>query len=240
MKWQAQWRVIYIYMKSKRKNKWEGNLWQERNLVEIKGRSTIGISESGRYIRSWSSLRKFCNVYVASFKNLEVLSVFCWFCFCFHLWNMGCLQSQTFCMLRWGKNGFWSITATNLKHKHEWSLIGIILRWGLLIWELIFIYCGLFVLILVVFLCCFFFHYVSAKFSPEEGQRWKFQCSPKNRMFAKGPGDRGSVPGRVIPTTQKMVLDAPLPNTQHYKVRIKGKVEQYKEWSGTQPYSSVW
>ena len=35
------------------------------------------------------------------------------------------------------------------------------------IWELIFfffIYCGLFVLILVGFLCCFFFHYVSAKF----------------------------------------------------------------------------
>ena len=31
-------------------------------------------------------------------------------------------------------------------------------------WELIFIYCRLFVLILVVFLCCFFFHYVSAKF----------------------------------------------------------------------------
>ena len=31
------------------------------------------------------------------------------------------------------------------------SLIGIILRWGFLFWELIFIYCGLFVLILVVF-----------------------------------------------------------------------------------------
>ena len=44
------------------------------------------------------------------------------------------------------------------------SLIGIILRWGFLIWELIFIYCRLFVLILVVFLCCFFFHYVSSKF----------------------------------------------------------------------------
>ena len=53
------------------------------------------------------------------------------------------------------------------------SLIGIILRWGFLIWELISIYCGLFVLILVVvvcflggsvFLCCFFFHYVSVKF----------------------------------------------------------------------------
>ena len=31
------------------------------------------------------------------------------------------------------------------------SLIGIILRWGFLIWELIFIYCRLFVLTLVVF-----------------------------------------------------------------------------------------
>ena len=33
-------------------------------------------------------------------------------------------------------------------------------------------------------------------------------------------------PGRVIPKTQKMVLDADLLCTQHYKVRIKGKVEQ--------------
>ena len=31
------------------------------------------------------------------------------------------------------------------------SFIGILLRWGFLIWELIFIYCGLFVLVLVVF-----------------------------------------------------------------------------------------
>ena len=47
------------------------------------------------------------------------------------------------------------------------SLIGIILRWGFLIWELIFIYCRLLVLILVVFvlfLFLFFFHYISAKF----------------------------------------------------------------------------
>ena len=28
-----------------------------------------------------------------------------------------------------------------------------------------------------------------------------------------------------------MVLDAALLNTQHYKVRIKGKVEQSREWS---------
>ena len=35
------------------------------------------------------------------------------------------------------------------------SLIGIILKWGFLIWELILIYCGLFVLILVVFVLFF-------------------------------------------------------------------------------------
>ena len=47
------------------------------------------------------------------------------------------------------------------------------------------------------------------------------------RVFANGPGD--SIPGRVIPKTQKMVLDVSLLNTQHYKVRIKGKVEQSRE-----------
>ena len=49
-----------------------------------------------------------------------------------------------------------------------------------------------------------------------------------SRMFASGPGDLGSIPGRVIQKTQKkkkMVLDAALLNTQHYKIRIKGKVE---------------
>ncbi len=44
-----------------------------------------------------------------------------------------------------------------------------------------------------------------------------------NRVFANGLGDLGSIPGRVIPKTQKMVLDAALLSTQHYKVRIKGK-----------------
>ena len=33
--------------------------------------------------------------------------------------------------------------------------------------------------------------------------------------FANGPGDLGSIPGRVIPKTLKMVLDASLLNTQH-------------------------
>ena len=43
----------------------------------------------------------------------------------------------------------------------------------------------------------------------------------------------------VIPKTQKMVLDATLLNTQNYKVRIKGKVEQFWERGGTLPYTSV-
>ena len=38
---------------------------------------------------------------------------------------------------------------------------------------------------------------------------------------------------------KKMVLDATLFNTQHYKVRIKGKVEQSREWSSALPYTSV-
>ena len=59
------------------------------------------------------------------------------------------------------------------------------------------------------------------------------------RVFANGPGDLGSILGRVIPKTQKMVLDASLLNTQHYKVRIKGKVEQSRERSRALPYTLV-
>ena len=47
-----------------------------------------------------------------------------------------------------------------------------------------------------------------------------------SKVFANGQGDRGSVSSRVIPKTQKMILDSALLTTQHYKVRIKGKVEQ--------------
>ena len=45
------------------------------------------------------------------------------------------------------------------------------------------------------------------------------------RVFANGPGDLGSIPGRVVPKSLKMALDASLLNTQQYKVRINGKVE---------------
>ena len=59
------------------------------------------------------------------------------------------------------------------------------------------------------------------------------------RVFANGPGDLGSIPGRVIPKTQKMVLDASLLNTQHYKVQIKGKVVKSRERSNAFPYTLV-
>ena len=58
-------------------------------------------------------------------------------------------------------------------------------------------------------------------------------------MFANGPGDLGSIPGRFIPKTQKIVLDATLLNTQHFKIRIKGKVEQPRERSSALPLHLV-
>ena len=38
------------------------------------------------------------------------------------------------------------------------------------------------------------------------------------RVFTNGLGDQGSIAGQVIPKTQKMVLDASLLNTLHYKI----------------------
>ena len=57
------------------------------------------------------------------------------------------------------------------------------------------------------------------------------------RVFTKGSGDIGSIPGCVIPKTLKMVLDTLL-NTQQYMVGIKDKVEQYKE--EVAPYPTPW
>ena len=60
-----------------------------------------------------------------------------------------------------------------------------------------------------------------------------------SRVFTNGLGDQVSIPGRVIPKNQKMVLDVTLLDIQHYKVRIKGKVEQSRERSSTLCYTSV-
>ena len=57
--------------------------------------------------------------------------------------------------------------------------------------------------------------------------------------IANGLGDRDSITGRVIPKTQKMLLDTSLLSTQHYKVRIKGKEEQSRGRSSALPYTSV-
>ena len=58
---------------------------------------------------------------------------------------------------------------------------------------------------------------------------------PSGWVFTNGLGELDSIPGRVMPKTQKMVLDASLLNTQHYKVRIKGKVKQSREGVAPSP-----
>ena len=61
----------------------------------------------------------------------------------------------------------------------------------------------------------------------------------EGRVFANGLGDLGSIPGRLIPKTLKMVLDTSLLSIQQYKVRIKGKMEQSRERSSTFPNTLV-
>ena len=59
------------------------------------------------------------------------------------------------------------------------------------------------------------------------------------RVFAKGPGDWVQSQAKSYLRLKKMLLDATLLNTQHYKVWIKGKVEQSRERSSTLLYTSV-
>ena len=62
-------------------------------------------------------------------------------------------------------------------------------------------------------------------------------------VFAIGAGDQSSILRWVILKTRKMVLDAALRSTQHYKVSIKDKVEESWEWSSAAPTpwcSSYW
>ena len=58
-------------------------------------------------------------------------------------------------------------------------------------------------------------------------------------MFANVSGDLGSIPGRVIPKTLKMILDSSSLNTQQYKVCIEGKVEQSRERSSAPQHLGV-
>ena len=61
---------------------------------------------------------------------------------------------------------------------------------------------------------------------------------PAVRVFANGPGDLGSIPGRVIPKTLKMVLDTTLLNTQHYKVG--SRVKWSNPGNGVAPSPTPW
>ena len=61
---------------------------------------------------------------------------------------------------------------------------------------------------------------------------------PVGRVFANDRVYLGSIPGRIIPKTLKMVLDTSLLSTQQYKVRIMGKVAQSRERSSALPYTS--
>ena len=59
-----------------------------------------------------------------------------------------------------------------------------------------------------------------------------------SRVLTSEQGDRGSIPGQVIPKTQKMVYDNSLLNAHLYKVCIKHKVEQLRKscssfWKGS-------
>ena len=60
---------------------------------------------------------------------------------------------------------------------------------------------------------------------------WSSGRDLKDRVFANGPRDLGSIPGCVLRTTLKIVLDTSLLNTQQYNVLIKGKVKRYWERS---------
>ena len=58
------------------------------------------------------------------------------------------------------------------------------------------------------------------------------------RVFTNGPGDQGSIPGQVVPKTQKMLIGASLLNTLHYKVWIKSK--RSNPGKGVAPFPTSW
>ena len=63
------------------------------------------------------------------------------------------------------------------------------------------------------------------------------ECSPMIRETLVQ--SQGSIPGRVIQKTFKIVLDNFLLNTQQYKVRIEGEVGKSRERSSALPYTLV-
>ena len=73
----------------------------------------------------------------------------------------------------------------------------------------------------------------------ESRQPVLFVWLDNNDNSASVPGDWSLIPDQVIPKAKKKELYISLVNTQHYKVRIKGKVEQSKERRSDLPNTSV-
>ena len=84
-----------------------------------------------------------------------------------------------------------------------------------------------------------FFCYASLGISPFHNLFTSWLIGLVGSVFANGPGDLSSIPGRVIPKTLKIVFDTSLLNAQQYKVCIEGKVDQSRERSCALPYTSV-
>ena len=84
-----------------------------------------------------------------------------------------------------------------------------------------------------------YIHFFKALLSRCKGRMYNRLIGPVGRAFANDPGNLESIPGCVITKIFKMVLDTSLLNTQQYKVRIEGKVEQSRERSRVLPYNSV-
>ena len=61
---------------------------------------------------------------------------------------------------------------------------------------------------------------------------------PAVRVFANGPGDLGSIPGRVIPKTLKMVLDTPCLTLSI--IRYGSKVKWSNPGNGVAPSPTPW
>ena len=73
----------------------------------------------------------------------------------------------------------------------------------------------------------------------KKSKRLQLQIEIGSIRIDYGLGDLGSIPGCVIPKTLKIVLDTSLLNTQQYKVRIKGNIEQSREMSCAFSYTLV-
>ena len=59
------------------------------------------------------------------------------------------------------------------------------------------------------------------------------------KVFADGPEKRFNPRSSHAKDSKKVVLDASMFNTQHYKVYIKGKMEQSRERNSTLSYTLV-